>query len=141
MISKNVLVTGANGFVGSALLEKLIDDKSCNKIIAMHRSDLTDEIKQRFSTSVYWLKADITCDDLTEVVANVDTVFHLAAYSSVGESEAERILMEQINVLGTQRLAVACKESGVRHFIYVSSIAACEAGRQAGRQAGRHIIP
>ncbi len=75
-----------------------------------------------------WLKADITADDLTEAVTHVDTVFHLAAHSSIEESDAERSLMEQINVHGTQRLAAACKESGVRHFIYVSSIAACEAG-------------
>lgn len=128
MNSANVLVTGASGFVGTALLERLINEGRCNKIVAMHRSTLTSEIKQRFGTSVHWLKADIVNDDLSDAVANVGTVFHLAAYSTIGESSTERSLMDQVNVLGTQRLAVACKESGVRHFIYVSSIAACESG-------------
>jgi len=125
---QNILVVGANGFVGSALLARLIEEGERPRIIATHRSPLTSEIKQQFGAAVHWLRADLYTDNLTEAVANVDTVFHLAAHSSISESAAERSSMYQINVLGTQRLAVAAKASGVRHFIFVSSIAACEAG-------------
>ncbi|TAL61107.1 MAG: NAD(P)-dependent oxidoreductase [Legionella sp.] len=128
MSNINILVTGANGFVGSALLDGLIKEGKCNKIVAMHRSELTSKIKQRFGDTVHWVKADITISELNTIVTNIDTVFHLAAYSTTAESETERHLLEQINVRGTQRLVDACKEAGVRHFIYVSSIAACEAG-------------
>jgi len=128
MRNKNVLVTGANGFVGSALLEKLIEEGKCDKITALHRSELSNEIRQRFGASVQWLKADITLSDLSTAVSNVDTIFHLAAYFSMSESQVECDLMHHINVRGTTRLAKACKQAGVSHFIYVSSIAACESG-------------
>lgn len=131
MSNQNILVTGANGFVGSALLDGLIKEGKYNKIFAMHRSELLANTKNRFSTSVHWLKADITSSALDTIVANVDTVFHLAAYSSTSESQTERHLMEQINVKGTQRLVDASKQAGVRHFIYISSIAACEVGPRA----------
>src|SRR3990167_5816505 len=127
MKNNKVLVTGANGFVGTALLEKLVEETDC-KIIAMHRNKLTSEIEKRFASLVQWVQADITTEDLSKAVADVQTVFHLAAHSSMSETSAERNLMEQVNVLGTKRLAVACKEAGVQHFIYVSSIAACESG-------------
>jgi nucleoside-diphosphate-sugar epimerase len=128
MENATVLVTGATGFVGLALLEKLIDDPACGKIIAMHKRILSDEIKQRFSKSVQWLQADITTSDLTSAVEKVDIVFHLAAYFSISESPAEQQLLQQINVEGTRRLATASKRAGVRHFIYISSVAACETG-------------
>jgi nucleoside-diphosphate-sugar epimerase len=128
MKNKKVLVTGANGFVGSALLEKLVAEGSCAQIIALHRSELAKGMNQRFGDSVQWLKADITVSDLTDVVTNIDIIFHLAAYVSMDESQVECDLMQHINVIGTERLAKACKLAGVQHFIYVSSIAACEAG-------------
>ena len=128
MNNNNVLVTGANGFVGSALLTRLVEEAGCNKIIAMHRSELTPKLKNRYGTAVQWLKADLTTDDLAAAVAGIDTVFHLAAYASISESDVERNLMEAVNVVGTQRLATAAKQAGVGHFIFVSSIAACESG-------------
>jgi nucleoside-diphosphate-sugar epimerase len=120
----NILVTGANGFVGKALLTGLVEEAQGHKITAMHRSELRE---QTYDSSIQWLRADIITDNLVKATTGIDIVYHLAAYSSVSESIAERHLLDQVNVLGTQRLAVACKEAGVRHFIYVSSIAACEA--------------
>lgn len=128
MQTVRLLITGASGFVGCYLLEKLIEGGSY-EIAALHNRVLGEGAKQRFGNSVRWLKADITRDDLTEAVAEVDTVFHLAAYSSIGKSQEERNRMERVNVFGTERLAAGCKKAGVRHFIFVSSIAACEAGR------------
>lgn len=128
MNPKKILITGGTGFVGSALLARLIEAGQCQNIIATHRSPLTDEFRQRFGAAVEWLKVDLCADDLTKAVADIDTVFHLAGYFPAADSDAERNLLDQINVIGTRRLATAAKSSGVRHFIFVSSIAACEAG-------------
>jgi nucleoside-diphosphate-sugar epimerase len=127
MHTRTVLVTGASGFVGSALLTRLVEGAHASKIIAVHRRELPNQIKQKFpARTVHWVKADITRDELTEAVAKIDVVFHLAGYASVRETDAERGLMESINLYGTHRLAVAARAAGVRHFIYASSIAACE---------------
>ncbi len=128
MNSKKILITGATGFVGSALLARLIEAGQCQKIIATHRSPLAGEIRQRFGAAVEWLKVDLCVDELTEAVADIDTVFHLAGHFPVSDSDAERNLLDQINVVGTRRLSAAAKSAGVHHFIFVSSIAACEAG-------------
>ncbi len=122
-----VLISGASGFVGVFLLQKLAE-LEIDSVIALHYSELSEDARQQFSQKFKWTQADITSDDLTKAVEGVDTVFHLAAYSSVSEAEADRQLMAQVNVVGTRRLAEACKAAGVRHFIFVSSIAACETG-------------
>lgn len=124
-----LIVTGATGFVGLFLLEKLTErGEKGTEIVAVHHRDLKKEVKQRFGNSVQWIKVDITCDDMSCVVAGAATVFHLAAYSSIEETEAARHQQKCVNVLGTQRLAAAAKKAGVRHFIFISSIAACESG-------------
>lgn len=131
MSSAKILVTGASGFVGTALLDRLVVEAGFNKLIAMHRNILNEDIKNHFGGRVSWLKADITVDNLFQAVEGIDTVYHLAAYSSVGESDRECELLEKMNVLGTERLAIACKKAGVRHFIFVSSIAAGEMCHQS----------
>ncbi|MBU0545446.1 MAG: NAD-dependent epimerase/dehydratase family protein, partial [Proteobacteria bacterium] len=124
MKTDKLLVTGASGFIGGHLLEKLVGGS--NEIVALHHRQLASVVQQRFGDSVRWIKSDIAIDDLADAVRGVDTVFHLAAYSSIDESETERVKMERINIVGTNRLAAACKDAGVRHFIFVSSVAACE---------------
>lgn len=126
---RKLIITGASGFVGGFLLEKLIERGMDGiQIIALHHRDLKKEVEQRFCNSVQWVKIDITRDDLSCILTNADTVFHLAAYSSIDETDTVRQQLKSINVLGTHRLAVASKKAGVRRFIFISSIAACESG-------------
>lgn len=128
-ISRRILVTGASGFVGTFLLERLIASIHANAmIIAAHTKDLDASFRSRFTGNVIWKRVDITTDDLSELVTGVDTVFHLAAHSTVSEAESSCRQMERVNVYGTRRLGDACKTAGVQHFIFVSSIAACETG-------------
>lgn len=124
----HILVTGASGFVGGYLLEKLLAEG--HKVVAMHNRPLDEETKLRFSgysqNAVTWIRADITSDDLSKLCDNIDVVFHLAAYSTVEESADEIKKLHEVNIVGTRRLAEACKQAGVKHFILVSSVAACE---------------
>ncbi len=127
-LPRKILVTGASGFVGQFLLEKLVSSaQTGTTIVALHNHGLDPVLEGRFGDRVVWIKGDIAADDLSEAAAGVDTVFHLAAYSTTSEADDERRRLARVNVLGTRRLATACKESGARHFIFVSSIAACEA--------------
>ena len=137
-----ILVTGASGFVGSFLLDKLLDEGKL-EIIALHNRPLTKETLNRYGSKVCWVELDITSDDLSSVVSGVDAVFHLAAYSSIGNSSADCQKLEKVNVEGTKRLALISKKSNVRHFIFVSSVAACEAGKEVEITEfnGFHITP
>jgi nucleoside-diphosphate-sugar epimerase len=118
--SKSILLTGASGFVGSALLSKLVNGN--DKIVATSRSPIREELLRY--PNVRWVRADVTTDDLSQAMVGIDTVYHLATYWR--EEDPDQI--DRVNILGTQRVAQAAKVAGVKHFINVSSIAACEKG-------------
>ena len=92
-----LLITGSSGFIGSYFLQKY----KANYDIATF-SFLQDEFDS------------LSCD-------GVDAVLHLSAlvHQMGGASEAE---YERVNVAQTLRLATKAKESGVEHFVFMSSV-------------------
>lgn len=120
-----ILITGASGFVGQFLLEKLVEE-SDKDIIALHNRKLPEALFKRYGDRVNWIQCDLTNDSLSQVLVDVDVVYHLAGASANGASIKERQLMNKANVYATSRLAKECLFSRVDHFIFVSSIAACE---------------
>ncbi len=125
MKRKNILVTGASGFVGQFLLERLIQT-DCNKIVAMHHNPLNKSIKERFGDQITWKHSDLVSGDCCRLLSDIDIIFHLAGYSSVSSSKEEIDFLQKVNVDMTESLAVDCVSSPVRQFIFVSSIAVCE---------------
>jgi len=114
------LVTGARGFIGSALCERL--RQSGWDVRAVARWDSVDHDR-----------GAIRCDDLAAVsparlddwLDGVDVVFHLAgrAHREDRGSEIERYeLYRRDNVATTRLLFPAAQRNGVRRFIYLSSI-------------------
>ncbi|MCO1596372.1 NAD(P)H-binding protein [Micromonospora sp. RHAY321] len=102
-----VLVTGAGGHLGSAVLTRLRDDGV--DVRAASR-------RPRTGSGVEWVVTDLaTGDGLTEAVAGVDAVLHLAS-SPRGRQTY------QVDVLGTRRLVVAAGAAGVQHLVYISIV-------------------
>ncbi len=126
MSTRKLLVTGASGFVGGFLLERLQQEEAVS-IVALHHRDLEEDPVTPRNPDLVWHKADLTHDNLGPLVSGVDTVFHLAAAFSLSEKESDREHLQRVNVEGTRLLAKACKAAGTRHFLFVSSIAAQEA--------------
>lgn len=124
-MKRKILVTGGSGFVGSFLIQELLRDES-NTIIAMYNSSQIPDTFEEVASKLTWIKADIVKDDLTDLVSGVDTVYHLAAYSSVSSSSSEADRLNAVNVTGTRRLAEASASAQVKQIIFVSSVAACE---------------
>ena len=113
------LVTGANGFVGSHLVEKLIREGVEVHCLVRHSSNL-----QWIDTSkVICIYGDIAdYSSLIPAVQDVDVVYHLAGKTTaLNESEYERI-----NVQGTKNLVGAVKQHHprIKRFLFVSSQAA-----------------
>lgn len=124
-MKKNILITGASGFVGVFLIKYLLKNKN-NVISALYyKSDISYTLKG-FGRKVNWIKKDLVNDNLDDVLENIDIVYHLAGYSSMGSSLKEKNLLNNINVIATERLANTCKLFSIKHFIFVSSVAACE---------------
>ncbi len=115
-----VLVTGSTGFVGHALVKRLIDIPSVTPIAGCRRANTVD-----FGCETYVL-GDLTEPvNLTERLRGVDVIVHTAARAhvlNVGDPLAERAEFESVNVAATRRLAIAARRAGVRRLIFLSSI-------------------
>jgi UDP-glucose 4-epimerase len=120
----NVLVTGANGFVGQHLTRKLIDAKRSVRAVSR------DDAKLCFfrPSEVEAVKADISVrESISGVMDGIDTVYHLAAI-------ARNDLRKQwgdyyaVNVLGTENLLEEARAAGVKRFVFVSTVEAAGFG-------------
>lgn len=110
----NVLVTGANGFVGSALVQQL----GCRGTVRC--ADGSTPISHVATGEI---------DDLTdwrEALAGIEVVIHTAARVHVMREQSRDPLLafRQTNVNGTARLAEMAAAQGVKRFVFLSSIKA-----------------
>ncbi|HKY72739.1 MAG TPA: NAD-dependent epimerase/dehydratase family protein [Nitrospira sp.] len=114
----SVLVTGAAGFLGSALLEDL---RSCGyRVRALVRAEsaLWGEMRE---DAVVGDVRDVSC--VRSAVAGCDSIVHLAgqahAIDDEGVSEEDYL---SINVEGTRRLLDAAKSGGAQKFVFASTV-------------------
>jgi nucleoside-diphosphate-sugar epimerase len=108
-------VTGATGFVGSRLVDAAVG--AGHRVQALTRRDMEPRL------SVDWVRGDLDQPlTIAELVAGADAVIHVAGIIT-GRTAAD---FDRCNVEGTRTVLNAAKESGVRRFIHVSSLAARE---------------
>lgn len=115
-----VLVTGANGFVGSALIRRLVAGGSVEVVAASRRTPL-----EHLDGATYVRVGELSSStDWASALAEVDCVVHVAARVHVMDDSCPDPLEEfrRVNVAGTTRLARECVNAGVRRFVYVSSV-------------------
>lgn len=108
-------ITGATGFVGSALLEAALAQG--HQVKALARRD------QPARAGVEWVRGDLgDTAALAALVAGVDAVIHVAGLTNTPDP-AE---FETANVSGTANVLAAMGGAGVRRLVFVSSLAARE---------------
>ena len=111
-----VMLTGANGFVGSALIRRLASRSDVHVISALRNGELKPD---RIAVGDIHGRTDFT-----EALAQVDVVIHAAARAHIMRDEVSDPLAEyrKVNVEGTLNLARQAIGAGVRRFIFLSSI-------------------
>lgn len=117
----NTLVTGGAGFIGSHLVDRLVE--------LGHQVTVIDDFSTGRDENLKHLTGQVTivrqsiCDDLTEVFATAkpDVVFHLAAIPRVQFSIHHPREAHEANVNGTVNLLEACRLNGVKRFVFSSS--------------------
>lgn len=116
---KNILITGATGFIGSHLTIKL--HHLGYNVRAFHRA--TSNALTLKQVDVEHCIGDIRdMDSLMRAMKGCDTVFHTAAIVSFWKRKREEQL--DVNVTGTRRIVEACRACGVGKLVHTSSVAA-----------------
>jgi len=125
----NILVTGANGFIGWALCAGLCAD--ARHVRGAVRSPQKAETLPKKVSPVI-IKSIGPQTDWSEALTGINTVVHLAARTHVLKDAAADPLaaFREVNLKGTARLAGMAAQSGVRRFIYMSSVKACGENRR-----------
>ena len=121
-----VIVTGASGFVGRALLDDL---KNKYRIFAIARRSQS-ECNAPIHPNIAWIRADIT-DKVSiaqafreiKTAGGADFLFHLAAFYEFGGEDCPEY--KTTNIEGTKHILELAKDLDLMLFIYSSSIAAC----------------
>ena len=120
-----VLVTGANGFIGTHLV-KLLVERGYDVIAAVRSHDSRVSFGRASKTVAI---GDIEQARWDSLLAGVDLVVHLAARVHRGHPSGENEAREyhRVNVLATQRLADAAARAGVKRLVFLSSVYAAVA--------------
>jgi len=114
-----VLVTGGAGFIGSHIVDRLIERGHDVAVLDNFSTGRPELVNPR--AAVY--RCDLRSERLAGVVARTGAklVVHAAAQASVHHSLADPIQDSNVNVLGTVRLLRACVASTVERLVYIST--------------------
>ena len=117
---KKAIVTGGAGFIGSNLVDKLIDMGVEVHII----DDLSTGFEKNINPKAIFHKIDISTlnpDLAWYEFKDTDVVFHLAALARVQPSIEDPIPFDNVNVSGTLRILKLAHNLGIKRFIYSAS--------------------
>lgn len=121
------MVTGCAGFIGSNLVESLLNEKS-NVVgvdcftnyypISIKKRNIENSLKNK---NFEFKKINLLSTNLKEIISDVDFVFHLAAQPGVRAGWKNFKVYIRNNIELTQKLLEACTNSDIKKFIFTSS--------------------
>ena len=117
---KKYLVTGGAGFIGSHLVDKLVEQN--NEVVVI--DNLYSGKKEYINPRADFYQLDICdFDKINPVFKGVDYVFHLAAIPRVPVSIQDPVGTSKVNILGTMNVFKAAIDNKVKRIVFASSSA------------------
>ena len=131
---QRVLVTGAGGFIGTRVVDRLVQD-GCYDIRAhVRRPSSASRIARH---DIELVQGDLqNTDDIERIVSNCDAVVHCAVGTDYGSPKN----IYNVTVNGTKSLVDFAVENGVKRFVHLSSIAVHDANRSGAINSQTPII-
>lgn len=135
-----VVVTGANGFIGSHLIDELVDRG--HKVRAIVRSEQAAR-NVSASAEIFTIDNPHSVDAWGTAVAGCDVVLHLIglAHSAADDVGGDLQKFRDVNVGITDRVVDACLRNGVHRLIYLSSIKAVGEGASEPYTEASECLP
>ena len=110
-----ILVTGGSGFIGSHVVDNLID--------AGHKVRVLDIKKPVHRGDVEYIKGDITSEkDIRKSLNGIEIICHIAAFSDINLVKDNPLLTIKYNIMGTAYLLEECRRQKVKRFILASTV-------------------
>ena len=135
----NYLVTGGAGFIGSNLVQQLVEQGETVRVLDNFLTGRKENIQP-------WLdRIELVEGDLREravcvrAAQSMDYVIHLAALPSVQRSVEQPFASSEINIQGTIQLLHACAQAGVKRLVYAASSSAY--GDQETASKSEDLLP
>lgn len=117
----NYLITGGAGFIGSNIVEHLVNHGHRVRILDNFSTGKYENI-QGFRDKIELIEGDIrdlaTCRTACQ---GIDVVFHEAALGSVPRSIEDPMTTNEVNIKGTLNMLLAARDAKIRRFVYASS--------------------
>lgn len=121
----NILVTGGAGFIGSNLVETLLEDKRVSSVTVLDNlstGSLENIESFKNNSKFQFIKGDIrdypTCLNACD---GIDLVSHQAALGSVPRSIRDPLTSNDVNITGTLNIFTAAKEKGIKRVVFAAS--------------------
>lgn len=124
--AKTAVVTGAGGFIGSHLVERLVKE-GCNVRAVLHYDSRPDRGNLEFANAKMWQETELVSGDVRDpffvakAIAGADVVFHLAALIGIPYSYEAPASYISTNVQGTLNVLQACLSAGVERVVHTST--------------------
>lgn len=121
--NSRVLVTGGAGFIGSNLVDSLLEEGNFVTCLDNFATGKRQNLSSALTNSRFRLiEGDIrNYEDCRNAVENIDIVFHQAALGSVPRSIKDPVTTTDVNIGGFVKMLFASKEAGIKRFIYAAS--------------------
>jgi len=115
----NILVTGGAGFIGSHVVDALVELGHAVTVV----DDLSTGRRNNINAKANFIELDYCQDELDSVFKNnnFQTVYHFAAQIDVRTSVSDPIADLRVNILGSVRLLELCRKHQVERFIFAST--------------------
>jgi len=138
---RSALVTGGAGFIGSHIVDRLIEEGFEVRVLDDLSTGSLKNIDEHLGKNgFHFLKGDIRDPNvLRNALKGVEMVFHEAALTSVPDSVADPLSTNEVNATGTLKLLKASAQLGVRRLIYASSSSVY--GEQTKRPIKEDFVP
>jgi UDP-glucose 4-epimerase len=125
MKGKKVVVTGGAGFIGSHIVEKLLELGAEVTVIDDFSSGKKENLAQQENNTKLKVHNKSICDkDIQELFEGADIVFHVAAIPRVQYSIKFPEETNKANIDGTLNVLEACRKAGVKRVVYSASSSA-----------------